>query len=144
MLIHLFAFAANRNPQSGIEWQKAKKTWKSMRTRAWFVGIIFTHTFGYIWSPYIVHFMTHKLELVATCYDLYIYIYIRIHSVQFIHNYATCTVGHLRLNEEVNPDNQWAPNKNGEKPGRRCALNRGYALIKQMRLTTSRYGIADT
>ena len=30
MLVHLFAFAANRNPQSGIEWQKAKIT----RTRA--------------------------------------------------------------------------------------------------------------
>ena len=34
MLVHLFAFAANGNPQSGIEWQKAKKTWKSTHTRA--------------------------------------------------------------------------------------------------------------
>ena len=34
MLVHLFAFAANENPQRGIEWQKAKKTWKSTCTRA--------------------------------------------------------------------------------------------------------------
>ena len=34
MLVHLFAFAANGNRQSGIEWQKAKKTLKSTRTRA--------------------------------------------------------------------------------------------------------------
>ena len=33
------------------------------------------------------------------------------------------------------------PNKEGENPKRKHALNRGYALIKQMRLTTSRYGI---
>ena len=48
---------------------------------------------------------------------------------------------YMHLNKEVNPGNQWAPNKYGRKPGRKCALNRGYALIKQMRLTTSRYGI---
>ena len=34
MLVHLFAFAANGNPQSGIEWQKAKKIWKNTCTRA--------------------------------------------------------------------------------------------------------------
>ena len=34
MLVHLFAFAANGNPQSGIKWQKAKKIWKSTHTRA--------------------------------------------------------------------------------------------------------------
>ena len=33
VLVHLFAFAANGNPQSGIEWQKAK-IWKSTHTRA--------------------------------------------------------------------------------------------------------------
>ena len=33
MLVHLFAFAANGNPQCGIERQKAKKTCKSTHTR---------------------------------------------------------------------------------------------------------------
>ena len=33
MLVLLFAFAANGNPQSSIEWQKAK-IWKSTHTRA--------------------------------------------------------------------------------------------------------------
>ena len=44
----------------------------------------------------------------------------------------------MRLNEEVNPGNQWAPNKNGGKPGRSVRLTE---VIKQMCLTTSRYGI---
>ena len=34
MMVHVFASAANENPQSDIEWQKAKKTWKSTCTRA--------------------------------------------------------------------------------------------------------------
>ena len=34
MLVHLFALAANGNPQSGIDCLKAKKTWKSTRTKA--------------------------------------------------------------------------------------------------------------
>ena len=46
----------------------------------------------------------------------------------------------MHLNKKANPGNQWAPNKNGGKAGRKCVLNRGHALIKQMRLTTSRYG----
>ena len=46
----------------------------------------------------------------------------------------------MRLNKEVNPSNQ-APNKYGGKPGQKCALNRKYKLIKQMRLTTGQYGI---
>ena len=36
-----------------------------------------------------------------------------------------------------------APNKQGEKLKRKYALSRGYALIKQMRLTTSQYGMSS-
>ena len=33
MLVHLFTFAAKGNPQSGVEWQKAKITWSNTCTR---------------------------------------------------------------------------------------------------------------
>ncbi len=75
-------------------------------------------------------------------YCIYIIIYTYTQCAIYIwYNTYIQLALYMRLNEEVNPGNQWAPDKNGGNPGRKRALNRGYAPIKQMRLITSRYGI---
>ena len=51
-------------------------------------------------------------------------------------------VVYLSLNKGVNPGTQLTPNKQYGKPARKCAINRGYALIKQMHLTASQYGMS--
>ena len=48
----------------------------------------------------------------------------------------------MRLNKGVNLGIQSALNIHVRNPVRKCALNREYALIKQIRLTTSQYGTA--
>ena len=52
----LFTFTANGNPQSGIKWQNAKKTWKNTCAQSVFCG---HHIYKeHIWSPYIVEHLT--------------------------------------------------------------------------------------